>query len=231
MRSSLLSLKLISIISLLLVGCASDGNFKAPGGRVDAIELIKGGASEALASAAESGLGAYRYAIGPSPRRIPYAVEYSWSGAAITGNAVNDEDAPLGLTDNFSRLGCRVVLDKPLDFKFGENVEYLYLPERLRLNASVSRVWNGYDLSRIIVVGHADADENSDSRDSLAWSRAEHVSALLVMQGVDVKSIHVEVYGARKPVAAGRSLDEVARNRRVEVYFFRKRCDVENIDE
>lgn len=75
----------------------------------------------------------------------------------------------------------------------------------------------------VIVDGHADRTGAPSHNDRLSRERADMIAAMLVASGVAPSRISTNGHGARRPIAPGNDEASLARNRRVELSFERRR--------
>ena len=87
------------------------------------------------------------------------------------------------------------------------------LSRRMRDDASLS----------LRVEGHADSRGGSEDNDNLAARRAKQVAAIVASYGdIDPSRIDIASYGEMRPIRAGSSATDFARNRRVELILTRR---------
>ena len=72
-------------------------------------------------------------------------------------------------------------------------------------------------IREVVISGHADHTGSLCYNDSLSARRAWYVYDLLLGQGVDPKLLRVDFFGERKPLRPGKSVSDLAANRRVSV--------------
>ena len=72
------------------------------------------------------------------------------------------------------------------------------------------------------VEGHADQRGSDSYNEELALRRAKKVATHIASFGVDSKKMTVLTFGERRPVRAGKSAEDLARNRRVEILLMQR---------
>lgn len=91
-----------------------------------------------------------------------------------------------------------------------------------RLRPVVEAYAHGLDRDRsshVRVVGHTDATGADAITDPLSQQRADCVRNFLIDRGVHSDRIESVERGAREPVAANATVEDRARNRRVEIFL------------
>ena len=68
----------------------------------------------------------------------------------------------------------------------------------------------------IEVAGHASSEGNAASNRQLSLKRAQSVVAYLVHAGVDAAQLEPVGFGATRPIAPNDSIENMAKNRRIE---------------
>jgi OOP family OmpA-OmpF porin len=76
---------------------------------------------------------------------------------------------------------------------------------------------NSTTYSKIIVIGHTDADASDAYNHALSVRRAIAVKAYLLSKGVDGNLVEVSGMGERQPIADNKTIQGKAQNRRVEI--------------
>jgi outer membrane protein OmpA-like peptidoglycan-associated protein len=75
----------------------------------------------------------------------------------------------------------------------------------------------------VVIDGHADRTGTPAYNDDLSRARADAVAAMLAARGAARSRLSVSGHGARRPIAPGNDAASLARNRRVELSFERRR--------
>lgn len=83
----------------------------------------------------------------------------------------------------------------------------------------VARDIKKYDLSEVVVAGHADRSGPADYNDALSQRRAEAVSRALRERGIENRILDMRAYGESEPLVPTRDGIPLRENRRVEIQF------------
>ena len=87
---------------------------------------------------------------------------------------------------------------------------------KAKLDDLVAKI-KGINLEVIIAVGHTDSIGTDAYNQKLSVRRAESVKAYLVSKGIEKNRIYTEGKGEKQPVAANKTKEGRAKNRRVEI--------------
>ncbi len=129
-----------------------------------------------------------------------------------TYNGIDDED---GCPDEGAAVVVECGVPTTERVYFAERSDELRDRSRELRRALADTITANPQLGVVERHGHADPSERSAER--LARARAEAVRGALVSLGVDPARLAVHAHGSDDPMTAGRSEDERAHNRRVEL--------------
>lgn len=89
------------------------------------------------------------------------------------------------------------------------------------IEPAIDSAWFNKDYS-IVLTGHTYQEAEAKSAIELSKARVEIVKSIFVKKGIDASRIQVVPYGDRKLATTGKSVYDIAKNRRVEVYILKK---------
>ncbi|HRN72559.1 MAG TPA: OmpA family protein [Ginsengibacter sp.] len=96
----------------------------------------------------------------------------------------------------------------------------LLKPESMGAINEVVKMLKSYPELKLEIGGHTDSDGSAERNNTLSQERANAVKKQMVSMGIDAARLTTKGYGSSKPIAENNSVENKARNRRVE--FVRK---------
>ena len=214
MKKTLVSL---SIVSLVLGGCANMNETQRDTGTGAAIGAVAG----AVLGAATSGKGnrGEAVAIGAAAgAAVGAGGGYLWS-QRIQQQRAAMEQATQGTGVGVSQTADnRLKLDIPSDISF-DTGRYDIKPNMRPVLDRLASSLNEHPVTTVTIIGHTDSTGSDSINNPLSVNRAAATRDYLTARGVSPSRIAIDGRGSREPVADNGSVAGRAMNRRVEIFI------------
>lgn len=198
---------LLTMLSAMLFGCASDGSMN---------RTQKGAVIGGASGAAVGGLiGSNRGNAGKG------AVIGGIAGAVlggVVGRYMDNQAKELGQVAETKRVDDGIIVTMKDKILFDFNSAELKASSRASLQ-KMADVFEKYDKTNLTVTGHTDNVGSADYNLKLSERRAKAVADYLVTLGMPHGRMRIMGFGFERPVASNDSAEGRAQNRRVEIHI------------
>jgi len=201
------SVAAVTMVSVLLLGCASDGSMN---------RTQKGAAIGGASGAAVGGL------IGSKKGKTGKGAVIGGVAGAVLGGFVGqymDRQAKeLEQVAETERVDDGIIVTMKDKILFDFNSADLKASSRTSLQ-KMADVFKNYEKTNLTVTGHTDNVGSADFNLKLSERRAKAVADYLMSLGVPRARMRIMGFGFERPVASNDSADGRAQNRRVEIHI------------